>query len=65
MKDALKVLRDRAKLTQVEVAEALKVTQSTVAMWENGENMPRASLLPTIAKLYGCTIDDLFDRKEA
>lgn len=38
----------------------MNVGQSAVAMWESGKNMPRADKLPALAKLYGCTIDDLF-----
>lgn len=66
MREALKELRKRAGMNQADVAAALNVQQSTVAMWENGENKPRADKLPEIAKLFHCTIDDLYDlRKEA
>ena len=60
MKEAMRALRVHAGLSQLDVACALGVQQSTVAMWESGENMPRAALLPQIAKLYGCMIDDLY-----
>lgn len=53
-------LRVRAGLTQKKVAEALGTAQSTIAMWENGISLPRADKLPEIAKLYGCTVDELF-----
>ena len=65
MREALKELRKRAGLNQADVAAALDIQQSTVAMWESGENKPRADKLPEIAKLYNCTIDDLYGRKEA
>ena len=45
--------------TQREVAEALGIKGSAVSKWENGLSKPRASLLPAIAKLYGCTVDEL------
>lgn len=51
--------RKRAELTQADVAQRLKINQSTVALWEAGKTSPRAALLPKIAKLYGCTTDDL------
>lgn len=54
-----KVLREKANLTQAQVAEALSIGQSTVSMWENGENLPRADKLPQLARLLGCTVDDL------
>ena len=47
--------------TQREVAEALGIKGSAVSKWENGLTKPRASLLPAIAKLYGCTVDELLN----
>ena len=45
--------------TQREVAEYLGVKESTVSKWERGLSKPRANKLPIIAKLYGCTIEEL------
>lgn len=59
----IKKAREEAGLTQAQVAEALKVRQSAVAQWEAGMIKPRADKLPAIAKLFGCTIDELL--KEA
>ena len=56
----IKDLRERAGLTQGELAARLGVGQSTVAMWENGTNVPRASLLPKLAEVLHCSIDDLY-----
>lgn len=61
---AMRILRMTAKLTQQDVARALGIRRSTVAMWERGTAMPRADKLPELAKLYGCSIDDLFGRNE-
>lgn len=52
--------RERANLLQSEVAERLDIDRSTVAKWETGTNMPRADKLPLLAKMYGCSIDQLF-----
>lgn len=52
--------RSAAEYTQVQLADKLGVAQSTVAMWETGKAYPRADMLPTIAKVLGCTIDELF-----
>lgn len=54
-----KVLRKKANLTQVQIAEALNIGQSTVSMWESGENLPRADKLPQLARLLNCTVDEL------
>jgi transcriptional regulator with XRE-family HTH domain len=51
-------------LTQDELAERLKISRTTVTMWETGEAMPRADKLPELAKILGCTIDDLFKSEE-
>ncbi len=52
--------RKRAGLTQTETAEALGVAQGNISMWETGRTYPSAEKLPAIAKLFGCTIDELF-----
>lgn len=54
--------RRSKNLTQLQLAGALGVTRSTVAMWESGESLPRADKLPQLAQILGCTIDDLFPR---
>lgn len=45
--------------TQHEVARLLGVEASAVSKWERGLAKPRADKLPTLAKLYGCTIEEL------
>ena len=56
----IKNIREAKGLTQVQVAEALNVVQSAVAIWESGKMQPQTSKLPKIAELFGCSIDDLF-----
>ena len=46
-------------MSQQELAQELGVDQSTVSLWESGKTMPRANLLPKVAKLLGCTVDEL------
>lgn len=45
--------------TQREVAKILGVRESAVSKWERGIARPRAEKLPILAKLYGCTIEEL------
>lgn len=52
--------RKSKNLTQDAVAAELGVTRSAVAMWESGKSFPRAELLPRLAKLLECTVDELF-----
>lgn len=56
----LKDYRQRAGLTQQQLADALGVERATVTMWETGRNWPSASLLPKMADLLLCSIDDLY-----
>lgn len=56
-----KSAREKCGMTQAEVATALGVDQSAVSLWEIGKTHPRAKLLPLIAKLLGCSIEDLID----
>ena len=59
----MNVMRERrlrgAIPTQREVAKILGVKESAVSKWERGVSKPRADKLPVIAKLYGCTIEEL------
>lgn len=56
--------RLRAGLKQVEVAEAMKVSQGTVSSWEQGYSYPTGSKVPALARLYRCSIDDLYKGAE-
>lgn len=56
----LKKIREEKKITQLELAKMLSVSQSTIAMWETGEAMPRSDKLPELAKILGCSIDELY-----
>lgn len=58
--NAIKVLREKAGLTQQQLGELLGVRQSTVAMWETAGCHPRASKLPLLAKALQCNIDELY-----
>lgn len=59
----MNVMRERrlrgAIPTQREVAKILGVQESAVSKWERGQARPRADKLPVLAKLYGCTIEEL------
>ena len=45
--------------TVEEVKTALGVSGVTVWLWETKKNRPQADNLLQIAKLYGCTVEDL------
>ena len=57
----MKQKRENAGYTQAYVAKALCVSQQTVAKWETGVCLPRSDRLPALAKLYGCSVDELLN----
>jgi transcriptional regulator with XRE-family HTH domain len=57
---AIKMLRKAKKLTQEQFAEKLNTDRSTIAKWETGKSKPKTSMLPLIAEVLECTINDLF-----
>lgn len=57
--------RNHAGISQREAAEKLDVSPAAVAQWETGKTRPRAALLPKIAELYGCTVDELLKKDTA
>ena len=58
-------MRRRAGLTAVQLAERMHCTKTTVYFWETGRTWPSAALLPELAEILGCSIDELFaDPKE-
>ena len=52
-------------LTQQEASSSLGVTQGAISLWETGGCQPRTELLPKIAALYNCTVDELLKDAQA
>lgn len=61
---SIKDYREKANLTQDQLAAAVNVGRTAVSMWESGDSMPRADKLPDLARVLGCTVDDLFRDSE-
>lgn len=61
---SFKMAREKAGFTQIDAAKALNIPQSTLATWEIGKAMPRASKLSAIAALYKCTVDELLTEEK-
>lgn len=56
-------LRQRADMTQGQLAEKLGFkSPSTITMWESGDRNPPSTMLPRLADVLHCTIDELFGR---
>lgn len=62
----LSIARSRAGLTQAELAKRAGVPQSVVSDLENGKTIyPRLDTAMALARVLGCTVDDLFAAKAA
>lgn len=55
--------RKKLGLTQEGLAQKLGVTNQAVSKWESGQSCPDIALLPSLADLFGITIDELFGRE--
>lgn len=60
----LRQLRQAAQMTQGEVAARLGLNRSTVAHWEQGRNGPSKRIMPRVAELYRCSVEDLLGASE-
>lgn len=56
----IRELREAANLQQKQVAAHMGVLQTAVSNWETEVALPKARELPRLAKVLGCSIDDLF-----
>lgn len=57
--------RKEKGMTQLQVAQALHVSDSAVSRWESGESYPDITLLVPLADLLGRSLDDLLrDQKK-
>lgn len=56
--------RKAAGYTQERLSAALGVTRVALAQWETGRAWPSASLLPKMADLLLCSIDELYQAPE-
>lgn len=59
----IKEIRKKYNLTQKEFADRYNVTYQAVSKWENGKNLPDASLMKQISKDFGLTLDEIYDGK--
>lgn len=57
--ERIKALRKQAKLTQVDVAEKLGISQPAYASWERGVKRPTQENLVKIAQILNVSIDYL------
>ena len=62
--ERIKELRINRDMTQLELANALFVTDRAISKWEQGRGNPDLSILPNIASFFGVSIDYLLTGKD-
>ena len=55
----LKAARVNAEMTQTEAAKALGISKNTLLNYEKYKTIPDIEKSKRMAKLYGCTVNDL------
>lgn len=60
LKTKIKEYREKAGLTQNELAELVKVRRETIVHLENGRYNPSLKLAMDIARVFHVTIEELF-----
>ena len=63
--ERIKSAREELKMTQTQLAQLLKTSQTTVAKYEHGEQIPRADVLAAISKTTGKSTDWLLFGNES
>ncbi len=61
MKNHIQKLREELNLTQDELARRVEVTRQTINAIENDKYNPTLSLAFKLARLFGLTVDQVFD----
>jgi transcriptional regulator with XRE-family HTH domain len=55
----LTTLRNEAKMTQLELGNAISYSDKAISKWERAEAIPDAYVLMSLAKIFGVTVDYL------
>jgi len=56
---SIRTRREERKMTQKELADLLSVSDKTISKWETGRGLPDVVALKRLAKIFGCTMDDM------
>ena len=58
--ETIKRLRNEKGLSQIQLADQMFVTHSTVSRWESGSRLPDAVMISRLAKCLGISTETLF-----
>ena len=57
---SIRKMRERAGLRQEDLAKKLDVDQTAVSNWELGKSKPLRKYHKKLARILGCTVEELF-----
>ena len=57
-------LQQERKETNCKTAQALGISQTTIANWKDGTSRPRNLYLESVAQHFGCNVDDLLKEED-
>ena len=55
----IRELRKKLRMTQIELAEKLSISEKTVSKWETNKGLPDISLIRPLAQVLGVSVDEL------
>ena len=61
MRNRVRELRQSARLSQAELATRLKVSRQTINSIETGRYLPSLPLALSLARLFGTSVEGMFD----
>lgn len=56
----LRRLREKALITQDQLASELHITHQSISKWENNISLPSIAFCVPLIRILECTLDDLF-----
>ncbi|MGO1712405.1 MAG: helix-turn-helix domain-containing protein, partial [Senegalia sp. (in: firmicutes)] len=57
--DKIKLLRNKNKMTQEDLAKELNVTRQAISNWERGITIPDINMINNISRIFSITIDEI------
>lgn len=65
MHHKLYIARREARLSQIKLAKMLNISNATYSLKENGKADFSLSEARKLAEIFGCTLNDLFQKEES
>lgn len=59
--EKIRFFRKEKRITQEEFSEMIGVSPQAVSKWERYQCYPDITILPQLAKVISCTVDDFFE----